>query len=243
MIRALTTVIIPVRNENEAVVRHLLQDLQVYGWPIIVVDDGSQPPCSLATLRHAFPLGYGMAIKSGVRKATTDLIATIDGDGQHRAWDLKRLEDFFLYFHGHPPHGSPRSQPLDMVIGDRRVREPRWQRWLGRKLLNWTASWFAWRWIPDLNSGMRIFRRSIAEGYAPILSNGFSYTTSLTLSMLADGYQVDWLPIKVLPRTIGRSQVRLWRDGLRTLKCICWIGLGLRSRRLRSRLRHLWRTS
>ena len=111
-------------------------------------------------------------------------------------------------------------------------------RYVGRKGLNWIASLFAWRWIPDLNSGLRIFQRSMALGYFPILCDRFSFTSSLTLSMLADCYLVDWLPIKVAPRTHGTSKVHVWRDGWLTLRTILWIGLGLRTRRIRAWLRN-----
>ena len=175
-------------------------------------------------------MGYGAAIKLGVAAATAPLVATMDGDGQHQARDLIRLEQFMRDF----PENA-------LVIGDRRLREARFLRLLGRKGLNWLASLFAGRWIPDLNSGMRIFNRSLAVGYAPILSNGFSYTTSLTLSMLTDRYGVDWVPIRVHPRPVGTSRVSLWRDGWRTLKLILYIGCALRTRRLRSLLRR-WRS-
>ena len=153
-------------------------------------------------------------------------MVTADGDGQHRWRDIQRLVEFMEEF----PENA-------MVIGDRRLKEANPKRWLGRKVLNWLASLFAGRWIPDLNSGLRCFRREVALGYLPILCNHFSFTTTLTLSMLADGYGVDWLPIRVLERQQGQSQVHVWRDGWQTLRYILWIGLALRTRRLRAWLR------
>lgn len=222
----LITLIIPVQNEDEEVVAKLVYDAHAHGWKTIVVDDGSTVPCRLGNIRLETPSGYGAALKAGVRSATTDFVATMDGDGQHTAFDVKRLEDFLVYF-----------KP-DMVVGDRRLKETGIRLW-GRKVLNWTASVFAHKWISDLNSGMRIFRRSIALGYEPILSNQFSFTTSITLAMLADGYYVDWLPIKVWPRQSGTSRVNLWQDGLRTLWLILWIGLALRTRTVRGWMRSL----
>lgn len=226
----LISLVIPVRDEPPEVVRALLDQLKVCHFPsfmreVIVVDDGSKTPCPYATIRHEINRGYGAALKSGITIARGELIATLDGDGQHTLYDIQRLLDFFIYF-----------QPVDMVIGDRRLKDEG-MRLVGRKGLNWTATLFAGRWIPDLNSGMRIFKRKIAVGYFPILSDRFSFTTSLTLSMLTDGYQVDWLPIKVLPRAYGESKVALWQDGWRTLKLIIYLGLALRTRALRQWLR------
>ena len=224
----LTTVVIPVRDEDQKVLVKLLYELDRYGYPIILVDDGSKVPVTGADIRFETPRGYGAALKAGIDKANTDLIATMDGDGQHTAYDVKRLEEFMCYL----PQNS-------MVVGDRRLKE-RGQRYWGRKGLNWTASLFAGRWIGDLNSGLRLFNRAIAVGYFPILCNGFSFTTSLTLAMLADRLTVDWLPIKVLPRKHGQTKVHVWRDGWITLRTILWIGCALRTRTFRNRSRKCW---
>lgn len=224
--RPLTTVVVPVRDEDPLTVAALLAALRAYGWDLVVVDDGSVVPVVGATVRHATPRGYGAALKTGIRLATTELVATMDGDGQHRPRDVRRLEEFLLEF----PENA-------MVVGDRRVQETTLSRWWGRKALNWLASLFAWRFLPDLNSGLRMMKRSVVLGYEPILSNGFSFTTSITLAMLADGYGVDWVPIRVVGRPQGRSHVQVWRDGWRTLRQIVVIGGACRTRRVRAWLR------
>lgn len=234
---AVLTVVIPVRDEDPEILQRLLDHLRPYRWPVLVIDDGSQQPVQGAAIRFPPPgRGYGAALKAGIDRAQTELVCTMDGDGQHSVWDVKRLEDFFLYFCN--VYDDQQFYVMDMVIGDRRLRE-RGRRWVGRKALNVLASLFAWRWINDLNSGLRIFRRKIAVGYVPILSDGFSFTASLTLSFLTDGYTVDWLPIQVTPRRKGTTKVRLWRDGWVTLRTILWIGMGLRTRWIRAWFRRL----
>lgn len=215
------TVIVPCYNENEKVIQETFKNFPKE-WELIIVDDGSRRPLPCARIRHTGNGGYGRAIKCAVRESKADLVVTMDGDGQHTLMDVRRLHDFIRYF----PH-------LSMVVGDRRVKETSFKRWLGRKILNWMATLMANRWIPDLNSGLRIFKRDVALGYEPILCNGFSYTASLTMSMLCDGYSVDWLPIKVHSRHYGRSKVSLLLDGITTLRYILVIGLALRTRTLR----------
>ena len=228
-------VVIPVRDESADGVAEILRyyreghwmDPERIGWQLIIVDDGSTTPFPEATYRHEAPRGYGAALKTGIANTHAHWIVTMDGDGQHRVRDMVRLVEFTRDFPG-----------VDLVIGDRRVKEAGVRLW-GRRALNWLASLFACRWIADLNSGLRIFRREIAMGYFPILSDGFSFTTSLTLSMLADRYQVDWLPILVSPRSNGTTNVKLWQDGWRTVKLILWIGGALRTRTLRRWVRPL----
>ena len=233
MPRRAISLVIPVRDETPEAILELLtvattdkwQDHQ-HTWETILVDDGSTIPFPGAQIRLDPPHGYGAALKAGIQRAQGEWIVTADGDGQHRWKDIQRLVEFMEEF----PENA-------MVVGDRRLKEADPKRWLGRKLLNWTASVFAGRWIPDLNSGLRCFQKLVALGYFPILCDQFSFTTTLTLSMLADNYRVDWLPIRVLERTHGRSQVKVWRDGWRTFRLICWIGMALRTRGLRAWLR------
>ena len=231
---ASVSLVIPVRDELDTVMSGLLT-VRTMGWAfrprrweVIVVDDGSVVPFPDATIRHPVSLGYGAALKAGIARATGEWIVTADGDGQHRWKDVLRLVEFMEDF-----------PETEMVIGDRRLRETSVKRFLGRKALNWLASMFAGRWIPDLNGGLRVFRRKVAVGYFPILCDQFSFTTSLTLSMLTDGYKVDWLPVLVHPRSHGQSQVKVWRDGWRTLCLIVWIGMALRTREVRRVWRHL----
>lgn len=227
----LVSVVIPVKDEDPLVVQTLIATIHAEpGMEALVIDDGSQVPVVNASYRFPISRGYGAAIKQGIRLAKGALIATMDGDGQHRVWDVQRLQEFFLYFCNW--YDGIHHHTLDMVIGDRRLKEHGHRLW-GRKALNWTATLFTHQWIADLNSGMRIFRKEIALGYEPILSNGFSFTTSLTLAMMADGYVVDWLPIQVFNRKQGISKVHIWRDGWQTLKLIVWIGGALRTRKLR----------
>lgn len=224
------SVVIPARDERVTTLVELKYGLHKLFSEVLIVDDGSDPPLpnTVASFRHETSQGYGAAIKTGLLHASCPYILTMDGDGQHEVTDAFRLAGFLQRF-----------PECVMVIGDRRLKERGVRLW-GRKALNWTASFFAHRWISDLNSGMRLFERRVAEGYLPILSDRFSLTTSLTLSLLADGYPVDWLPIKVNPRTHGVTKVQLLSDGWRTLLLIVWIGLALNTRTVRKWLRPVW---
>ena len=163
---------------------------------------------------------------TGIKNATRHIILTADGDFQHTTSEIVKL------YHAFKLMESP-----DMLIGVRRLKKETTLRFLGRKMLNWTASLLCLNWIPDLNSGARIFKRSVAISYFPILCRTFSFTTSLTISMMCDNYKVEYFPIKVEDRKEGKSRVKVWKDGWITLKYIIWIGLGLRTRGIRAWLR------
>jgi hypothetical protein len=95
-----------------------------------------------------------------------------------------------------------------MVVGSRtgtHVHIP-WLRRLPKKLLAWLAALIAGQPIPDLNSGLRAFRRDCVRQYFPILSNKFSFTTTSTLALLADDYRIVYHPIDYHQR-IGKSKI------------------------------------
>jgi hypothetical protein len=80
------------------------------------------------------------------------------------------------------------------------IRQP------AKKFLGWLAARIAGQPIPDLNSGLRAFRRECVRQYFSILSNRFSFTTTVTLALLADDYLVAYHPINYYQR-VGRSKI------------------------------------
>lgn len=216
------TIVMPSYNENHETIRKTVENLKSLGAEVIVVDDGSENPYPEA-IKHGVNQGYGSALMTGIKNATRPLILTIDSDGQHLVLEAVRLY-----------HAYKLMPSADMVIGTRRLKHEKFLRFMGRKFLNWTASLICTYWLPDLNSGARIFKRELCIGYFSILCRTFSFTTSLTISMLADGYRVEWFPINVAERNHGKSRVNVIRDGWITLKYIIWIGLALKTRKIRS---------
>ena len=85
-------------------------------------------------------------------------------------------------------------------------------KWFIRKL----ACFLVERPIPDLNSGFRAFRRDVGLQYVSQLPPGFSCVTTITMTFLANGYSVKYVPIDYAPRS-GRSKFHWWSDTRRYL--------------------------
>jgi hypothetical protein len=68
--------------------------------------------------------------------------------------------------------------------------------------------------IPDLNSGLRAFRREVAQPYLRLLPAGFSCVTTITLAFLSNRHDIHYLPIEYSRRS-GRSKFRFVTDGYR----------------------------
>jgi len=222
-----TTIVIPAYNEGQAigvVLEQLSEVASCTGAPceIIVVDDGSRDATveiaerfdGVAVLRHRENRGYGAAIKTGIRHAQHDLICITDADGTYPG---ERIPDLVA----HLVEGK-----YDMVIGARvgeKVSIP-----LARRPAKWAigrlAGYVAGAPIPDLNSGLRIFRRDVALRLLRMLPDQFSFTTTITLAMQVNGYLVDYVPINYYAR-VGRSKIRPVQDTLNFVQLVLRIGL------------------
>ena len=210
------SIVIPVFNEHESIqntikeIRHALEDGgRRIDSELVVVDDGSQDGTGeilskmsgIRLVVHETNRGYGAALKSGIRLAEGKVVAITDADGTYPNWMIPELYDRL------------RNQGLDMVVAARtgsKVYIPLLRR-PAKVALNLLANYMTGTRIPDLNSGLRIFRKEEALKYFHIISDGFSFTTTITLAMLVNHYNVCFVPIDYAARK-GRSKIRPIHD-------------------------------
>ena len=209
------SIVIPAKNESGAIANAVTGAREKFpDAEIIVVDDGSTDDTAkfaesagAKVVRHPESLGNGAAIKSGARAATGEIIAFMDGDGQHDAAEFDALL-------------AKLDGGFDMVIG---ARESESHANIGRLyangIYNVVASWLTGRRIPDLTSGFRVARAKLFKQFLYLLPNGFSYPTTITMAFLRSGYPICFEPIPVAKR-IGKSHIRPIRDGVRFLVII-----------------------
>lgn len=213
------SIIIPAFNEAQSIAQTLQSLLDadlLHDAEILVVDDGSSDETAstvadferVTLVSHRNNMGYGAAIRTGVRRSSGSHIVWYDADGQHRLEDLLRVYDTLS------------TEKLDYCIGVRDTRSHRvWSRQFGKFVLRFVVNIAAGERIQDFNSGLRGFRRDILVRYLHLLPKGFSASTTTTLIMKERGYIGAEIPIVVKPR-IGQSSVKQLRDGMRTLLVI-----------------------
>ena len=212
------TIVIPAYNEQEGIATTLpaLRDVmnrQGLEHEIIVVDDGSRDDTAgivrqlggARLVQHRVNRGYGAAIKTGMRQASHDWIALLDADGTY------------------PPDALPsllsEIDNCDMVVGTRTSAEIPVVRRPAKWVLARLAEYLAETQIPDLNSGMRVFRKDLALSYFNILPSAFSFTITITIAFLSDHYLVKFVPIPYRRRE-GRSKIRPMQDTMSFIQLI-----------------------
>jgi len=207
------SVIIPTFNEEKAIGDTIERILAVCKkikekTEVIVVDDGSTDNTAnllknsdVILLKHTQNIGYGAAIKTGIRKAKGEWILICDADGTYPIEDIPRLLEF--------------NETYDMIVGARtgkKIKIPAYRKpakWIFKRL----AEYLTKTNIPDLNSGLRLFKRADVLKLFTILPNKFSFTTTITLAYLTNNLTVKYVPINYEKR-IGKSKISPIVDGL-----------------------------
>jgi len=208
----LISVIVPVYNEEMAIGDDLdliKRTMDGMGQPyeVIVVNDGStdrteeivssKPDVRL--VQHERNRGVGAARTTGIRAARGDIIIMTDGDGTYPNQDMPRL--------------LQHMDKCDMVIGAR-TREKGTSKWL-RAPAKWfiarLAAYLTGTPIPDLNSGLRAFKKDVALKYLRLLPPTHSWVSTITIAFLSNGHQVKWVPIDYYKRK-GKSTFHPIKD-------------------------------
>jgi polyisoprenyl-phosphate glycosyltransferase len=212
------SVVIPVFNERSTLgaeferVRAALASLP-YESEIIFVDDGSTDGSAeeldrlsrvdgVRVIHFSRNRGTGSARKAGTKAARGQVVIWTDADLTLPNDEIPRL--------------LRELDGFDQVVGARTSEEGSVRalrtpvKWAIRRL----ASYLMMTSIPDLNSGFRAFRRDVALQFVELLPKGFSCTTTMTMTFLANGYSVNHIPIRYVPRTAGKSHFHWRKDTL-----------------------------
>lgn len=210
------TVVIPAYNEEQSLAS-TVEDLRValgaaeIDYELLVVNDGSSDNTAaigaqlgVRMVSHQRNKGYGAALKSGIRAASSPYVGIVDADG---SYPIDRLPDLYR---------EAIETGSGHVIGARRGEQVHDTpgRWIARRVLKVIALIATGRWIDDLNSGMRVFSRSVALQYWSLYPNGFSFTTTITIATLQSDVDVRFTPIDYYERD-GRSHIKPVRDFFR----------------------------
>ena len=216
------TVVLPCYNEQDHVLKEIerisaVMDASGYSYELLVIDDKSTDG-TLAVLTDALPRfprmrlmpfrrngGSGTARRIGTHEAYGRVVVWTDAD---MTYPNERIPEFVRYLDENPG--------VDQVVGARTTEQGTYKflrvpaKWMIRKVAEHLAS----TRIPDLNSGLRAFRRDVSLPYLRLLPPGFSCVTTITLAFLSNQHTVDYLPIDYAKRA-GTSKFHFISDAYR----------------------------
>jgi len=216
------TIILPCYNEEGHVIAEIerisaAMDASGYSYELMCVDDSSTDG-TLAKLYEAAPRfpqmevvhfhrnsGSGTVRRIGTQRARGEVVVWTDAD---MSYPNERIPELVQILEKDPT--------IDQVVGARTTEQGTY------KMLRVPAKWFIRKFaerltgakIPDLNSGLRAFRREVSLPYLRLLPAGFSCVTTITVSFLANNHELYFLPIDYYKRA-GKSKFKFGKDAYR----------------------------
>ena len=221
-VRITASVILPCYNEQDHVLAELeritqAMDASGLSYEILAINDASTDG-TLSVLREASRSmpnvevlsfrrngGSGTARRIGTQRARGEIVVWTDADMTYPNERIPELVRLLL-----------EDPSYDQVVGARTTEEGthKWLRVPAKWLIRKIAERLSNQRIPDLNSGLRAFRRSVALPYLRLLPPGFSCVTTITLAFLSNQHDVQYVPIGYAKRA-GTSKFHFVRDAYR----------------------------
>lgn len=205
------TIVLPAFNEEEAIGKviddvHAAMRSSPFSYEILVVDDNSTDRTAeiaaskkIRLVRRKVQSGSGASRRTGILEAKGQIIVMLDADGSYESSDIPKMLPFFPDYD--QVNGARTSEQGTLKL----LRTP--AKWLIRKLACYLTSTD----IPDLNTGLKAFKKDIMKKYLWVLPDGFSCVTTMTLAFLTNGYAVKYIPTAYHKR-IGQSKFQPIKD-------------------------------
>jgi glycosyltransferase involved in cell wall biosynthesis len=220
--RPTVSIVLPCYNEEGHVIAEVerisaAMDASGYNYELLCVDDCSTDS-TLAKLEEIAPRfprmtvvpflrngGSGTVRRIGTQRARGEIVVWTDADMTYPNERIPELVEFL-----------EKDQKIDHVVGARTSEQGSHKfarvpaKWTIRKI----AEILTGTKIPDLNSGLRAFRRDVSLPYLRLLPPGFSCVTTITISFLANQHPVHYMPIDYYKRA-GKSKFKFFKDAYR----------------------------
>ena len=224
------SVVVPVFNERDNIIP-LIDEIVValdgfVNYEIIYVNDGSSDDTlemlinkqkttpTLRVLEHAKSCGQSTAVRTGVKNAKSDWIATLDGDGQNVPKDIPNLYKKAM--------DADPNDNVWLIAGWRKKRNDSWLKLKSSKYANAIRSWMLKDKTPDTGCGLKVFRRDIFIDL-PSFDHMHRYLPALYQRA---GGKVENVEVSHRAREMGISKYGFWNRalvGITDLLGVSWL--------------------
>ena len=190
------TVGIPAFNEEKNIAS-IISRLKDFTDSIVVCDDGSSDMTAKIAedmgailVKHPKNLGYGAAIRTIFLKAKeleSDVLVTIDGDGQHQIMDVEKILK------------PIEKNQADIVIGsrflDKKSDVPKYRE-LGINVITKVTNVSIKNKITDAQSGLRAYSNKVLSEITPS-DSGMGISTEILIKSSSKGLRIVEVPITI----------------------------------------------
>ncbi len=220
------SLILPVYNEELCVIQEIercIASLKKLNLPyeIIIIDDKSTDDSlsiiidfinkhknlTILLIENKKNYGVGYSRRIASEKAKYEIIVWTDVDLSYPNQDLDKIVNHFL------------NTNAEMTVGARKTEEGSLKviRFSVKFFIRKLAEFLSQEKIPDLNSGMRVFKKNTAKKYFKFMPNGFSCVSTLSLSFLTNNHDVNYFNINYNQRS-GKSKFKFFVDTARYIR-------------------------
>lgn len=220
------SIIIPTFNE-EKTIREVLERVSNVRLPngikkeIIVINDGSSDNTQAKVLpwkkkgivyiSHSQNQGKGAAIRSGLAKATGDLIIIQDADLEYSPEDYSKLIRPIIQDNAQIVYGTRLiDYPLNLWGKNKTVMP---LNLIANRLLTLLTNLLYRSNLTDMETCYKLFKHQVLRAIS-LKSNRFDFEPEITAKVLKSGFSIIEVPIKVKPRTYKQGKKIQWTDGL-----------------------------
>jgi glycosyltransferase involved in cell wall biosynthesis len=220
------SIIVPCYNEErtlEKIINKVL-NFKKFEKEIIIVDDFSidnsrsiilklsKSNQEISYIFHNFNFGKGTAIKSGISKATGDIILIQDADLEYDPNDYSNLLLPFEVSDADVVYGS-------RFLGGSYVRLHYFWHYIANKILTTLSNLFTNLNMTDMETGYKLFKREVINSIN-IKEKSFGVEPEITVKLAKKKYVFYEVPISYKGRSYEEGKKIAIKDAFRAVYCI-----------------------
>lgn len=187
---------------------------------LVVIDDGSEDDTydivkrlqkrnkEIMLVKHDRNRGKGAAVRTGIKKATGDIIIIQDADLEYDPKDYRQCIKPIIESKAKVVYGS-RLLKKDKKMG-------RLDFLLGGMLVTFATNILYFVWLTDEPTCYKTFDAKFIKKIR-IVGDGFEWEPEVTAKILKKGIKIKEVPISYYPRTKNEGKKINWRDGVKAI--------------------------
>ncbi len=224
------SIVVPCYNEKDTIneIIALIKKSPYADKEIIVVDDCSTDGTTEIIesnlieeidqfIKHSSNQGKGAALRTGIKKASGDIVIIQDADMEYDPGEYDRLVDPIVNGRADVVYGS-------RFIGDRPHRVLYFWHRVGNGILTLLSNMFTNLNLTDMETCYKVFKREIIQSI-DIEEDRFGFEPEITAKISRLNIRIYEVGISYYGRTYDEGKKIGWRDGVRAIYCIVKYGL------------------